>query len=237
MSAFCPNLSNKQVKRDFTQLKDMVGNDLAYYLWDKYEGDMSQALIEAQDIQSQTNIQPIEQKGLHRRKNFTATEFAASQRLSTVLRQLFPEISVEYVDSMEDGYVGKAEYEALRILVHNFESTQDTEPHEYAHFYIEMFLNSELVQSGIKEFGSKEALVQAVGVRTVDMDGKARTWWQKFKDFVKKLLNKNKYAKEALLAELTDAFLTRQDLGEGVSIYDLLGVDYQQDLSRKSKSK
>lgn len=231
MSAFCPNLSNKQVKRDFTQLKDMVGNDLAYYLWDKYEGDMSQALIEAQDIQSQTNIQPIEQKGLHRRKNFTATEFAASQRLSTVLRQLFPEISVEYVDSMEDGYVGKAEYEALRILVHNFESTHDTEPHEYAHFYIEMFLNSELVQSGIKEFGSKEALVQAVGVRTVDMDGKARTWWQKFKDFVKKLLNKNKYAKEALLAELTDAFLTRQDLGEGVSIYDLLGIDYQEKLS------
>jgi hypothetical protein len=41
------------------------------------------------------------------------------------------------------------------------------------------------------------------------------------------LLNKNKYAKEALLAELTDAFLTRSDIGEGISIYDLLGVDYQ----------
>jgi len=90
---------------------------------------------------------------------------------------LFPEISVEYVDSIEGGYVGKAEYEALRILVNMFESTADTEPHEYAHFYIEMFKNSELVQNGIKEFGSKEKLVQAVGVRTVEMDGKARTWW------------------------------------------------------------
>lgn len=165
-------------------------------------------------------------QGIRRRKNFTAAEFAASSRLSSLLRELFPEISVEYVDGIDGGHVGKAEYEALKILVDMFESTSDTEPHEYAHFYIEMFKNSELVQNGIKEFGSKEKLVQAVGVRAVEMDGKARNWWQKFKDFIKKLLNKNKYAKEALLAELTDAFLTRSDIGEGVSIYDLLGVDY-----------
>lgn len=226
MSTFCPNLRNPQVKQDFNQLIDMVGENVAYYLWNKYEGDMSQALPRAQDIQSQMNVQSVESKGLRRRKNFTAIEFAASSRLSSLLRELFPEISVEYVDGIEGGHVGKAEYEALKILVDMFESTSDTEPHEYAHFYIEMFKNSELVQNGIKEFGSKEKLVQAVGVRTVEMDGKARTWWQKFKDFIKKLLNKNKYAKEALLAEITDAFLTRQDLGEGVSIYDLLGVDY-----------
>lgn len=227
MSTFCPNLSNKQVKQDFNQLIDMVGENIAYYLWNKYEGDMSQALPRAQDVQSQMNVQSVESKGLRRRKNFTAQEFAASSRLSSLLRELFPEISVEYVDGIEGGHVGKAEYEALKIMVDMFESTADTEAHEYAHFYIEMFLNSELVQQGIAEFGSKEKLVQAVGVRTVEMDGKARTWWQKFKDFIKKLLNKNKYAKEALLAELTDVFLTRQDLGEGVSIYDLLGVDYQ----------
>lgn len=41
MSTFCPNLSNKQVKRDFNQLIDMVGENIAYYLWNKYEGDMS----------------------------------------------------------------------------------------------------------------------------------------------------------------------------------------------------
>ena len=29
---------------------------------------------------------------------------------------------------------------------------------------------------------NKEKLVQAVGVRAVEMDGKARNWWQKFKD-------------------------------------------------------
>lgn len=399
MSTFCPNLSNKQVKQDFNQLIDMVGENIAYYLWNKYEGDMSQALGRAQDIQSQMNIRSFElkpgmiifghpgigktyaiehalhkgkfidwdvefnekrdkwieehsgtkkgtpeykkarnkymihpeehpeymefitqewnrvknktkqegkilfasphnllksftsdfdliinldqsdfvqrnmqrggdqessllwkqgidetisnvsgirtitlkqgeylsdflnkhssQQSIRRRKNFTAAEFAASSRLSSLLRELFPEISVEYVDGIEGGHVGKAEYEALKILVDMFESTSDTEPHEYAHFYIEMFKNSELVQNGIKEFGSKEKLVQAVGVRAIEMDGKARNWWQKFKDFIKKLLNKNKYAKEALLAELTDAFLTRSDIGEGVSIYDLLGVDYQ----------
>lgn len=116
-------------------------------------------------------------QGIRRRKNFTAAEFTASSRLSSLLRELFPEISVEYVDGIEGGHVGKAEYEALKILVDMFESTSDTEPHEYAHFYIEMFKDSELVQNGIKEFGSKEKLVQAVGVRAVEMDGKARNWW------------------------------------------------------------
>jgi hypothetical protein len=119
----------------------------------------------------------LPEKGIRRRKNFTAQEFAASRRISSILRELFPEISIEYVDGIEGGHIGKAEYEALKILVDMFESTLDTEPHEYAHFYIEMFINSKLVQEGIKLFGSKEALVQSVGVRTVEMDGKARTWW------------------------------------------------------------
>jgi len=41
MSTFCPNLSNKQVRQDFNQLKSIVGENTAYYLWNKYEGDMS----------------------------------------------------------------------------------------------------------------------------------------------------------------------------------------------------
>ena len=62
MSTFCPNLRNPQVKQDFNQLIDMVGENIAYYLWNKYEGDMSQALPRAQDIQSQMNIRSFELK-------------------------------------------------------------------------------------------------------------------------------------------------------------------------------
>lgn len=390
MSAFCPNLSNKQVRSEFESLKSQVGTDLAYYLWDKYEGDFEQIQIEAQQLQeqlqneSETLVQgyfdsskvdndlvdlvytpkpwkndpsrsnqtvrvylkdehekgyfelvkdeedgfysvhfktstektgslttsngeksipstredrkilwnqlinlipegsmvstwgelspegiyalnkfgkfkmfskvgertvskkktkekiniPIWQKKSdgknnvnsvnNRRQNFTPEEFALSQRISAVLRNLFPEIDVQFADSIEGGYVGESDLNALRILLNRILEGVDTEPHEYAHFYVAMFRNSKLVQKGIEMFGSEEALVQAIGVRTVEMEAKARTWWQKFISFIKKMLNKNKYAKQALLEEITDAFLTRSDLGEGVSIYDLTGIEHQE---------
>lgn len=41
MSTFCPNLRNSQVREDFNQLVNMVGENIAYYLWNTYEGDMS----------------------------------------------------------------------------------------------------------------------------------------------------------------------------------------------------
>ena len=40
--SFCPNLSNKQVKQEFDSIVDAVGNNMAYYLWNKYEGDYAQ---------------------------------------------------------------------------------------------------------------------------------------------------------------------------------------------------
>ena len=52
MSIFCPNFSIKEVKEDFESLISIVGEDISYYLWNKYEGNMSQALNEAQDIAS-----------------------------------------------------------------------------------------------------------------------------------------------------------------------------------------
>lgn len=113
----------------------------------------------------------------NRRKHFDTEEWALSTRLSNILQELFPELSVEYVESIAGGYVGEADLDALKILIDIAESGLDTLPHEYAHYYIDMFRDSELVTQGIELFGSEEALVQAVGVRTVEMEGKARTWW------------------------------------------------------------
>ena len=38
MNLFCPNLSNKQVKREFNHLIEAVGENRAYYLWNKNNG-------------------------------------------------------------------------------------------------------------------------------------------------------------------------------------------------------
>lgn len=38
MNAFCPNLSNKKVKQEFDELKNLFGEDIAYFLWDKNNG-------------------------------------------------------------------------------------------------------------------------------------------------------------------------------------------------------
>ena len=35
MNRFCPNLSNPQVKQEFAELVQAVGEDAAYFLWDK----------------------------------------------------------------------------------------------------------------------------------------------------------------------------------------------------------
>ena len=36
---FCPNLKNKVVGKEFKKLTDVLGEDLAYLLWDKTNGE------------------------------------------------------------------------------------------------------------------------------------------------------------------------------------------------------
>lgn len=160
-----------------------------------------------------------------RRKQFTAEEWQLSDRLSNMLRTIFPEISLKYVESLENGAVGQIDLDALEALINASESGLDTIPHEYAHYYVAMFRDSNLVKEGIKEFGSEEALVQAIGERTVQVEGKVRNWWQKLFDYIKQMLNKNKYAKQILLAELTDSFLSRREISNKSEVS---GVRYQE---------
>ena len=44
---FCPNFSNKEVRKDFDSLTKKVGENLAYFLWDKYEGDMGEISLDS----------------------------------------------------------------------------------------------------------------------------------------------------------------------------------------------
>jgi hypothetical protein len=39
MEAFCPNLNDKNIKAEFEELKSALGEDLAYLLWHRTEGE------------------------------------------------------------------------------------------------------------------------------------------------------------------------------------------------------
>jgi len=40
MAAFCPNFADGEVKTDFASVKKAFDTDVAYYLWDRFQGDM-----------------------------------------------------------------------------------------------------------------------------------------------------------------------------------------------------
>lgn len=124
---------------------------------------------------------------------------------------------VEVLQKENNRILGVSDLNALSILIDVANQKQDTLPHEYAHHYINWFRNSELVQEGIKEFGSEEKLVQAIGEQVIARKGKAYTWWEKFVSYIKGLFKKEPY----LLDRLTDAFLRRTTLEMSNNINNL----------------
>ena len=66
----------------------------------------------------------------------------------------------------------------------------ETPPHEYAHHYIEMYLNSPIIQEGIKRNGSIEALATAMGRYYAGnkMSSGFENWVKRFWNYVKALV-------------------------------------------------
>jgi hypothetical protein len=149
-----------------------------------------------------------------------------SAKIVGILQELFPELSVEYVTSLTNGNIAEIDLGALKVLVDFVKGKRDSLPHEFAHYYYNMFRDSELMKKGISVFGTEEELVKAIGKKVVEVDGEQRSWLQKFFDFIKSVFSKQ-WAKEALLSEITDAFLQRKDLGNKTN--ELFGIRYQSD--------
>ena len=78
----------------------------------------------------------------------------------------------------------------------------ETPPHEYAHEYIEMNINSDIVQEGIKTYG-KERLVTLIGKKYTGqkMSGSFETYLQKFWKMIK-----NTFGTPSVVDILTDSF-------------------------------
>jgi len=128
-------------------------------------------------------------------------------------------IGTENIDDLPfqkigDKIIGQANIKAMTVLVDAVNQKQDTLPHEYAHHYIAWYRNTPIVQEAIKKWGSEEALVQSIGEQVVKQKGEAYNWWNKFVKWIMNQFNSlSKLQKEELTQILTDAFLTRQDLG------------------------
>lgn len=123
-----------------------------------------------------------------------------NKELALLLQELYPNIEIAAL--ADPNLRGQAQVEghmAGRVLLNTLLENQDTLPHEYAHHYIAWFRNAPIVQRGIKQFGSEESLVQAIGENSV----KALKWYNRFFNWVKGLFNE----KQDTLNEITKAFL------------------------------
>lgn len=137
----------------------------------------------------------------HQESTVSETPSGRNQKLQELLSKLYPNISVsEFNDSNLRGQAIVQSNMAGEVLINSALENQDTLPHEYAHHYIAWFRNAPIVQRGIKQFGSEESLVQAIGENSV----KALKWYNRFFNWVKGLFNE----KQDTLNEITKAFLS-----------------------------
>lgn len=146
-------------------------------------------------------FQSAQDNNIYNQQAQTQTNTGRNQALTSLLQKLYPEIEIG--DLNDPTLRGQAQVEghmAGKVLLNAALENQDTLPHEYAHHYIAWFRNAPIVQRGIKQFGSEESLVQAIGENSV----KALKWYNRFFNWVKGLFNE----KQDTLNEITKAFLS-----------------------------
>ena len=186
-----------------------------------FEADnkLSDRMLQEQEDNGLLTYQEDEEQFVNEgmRKYLEDKQEMLSNELYHHLRALYPEVELNFVEGLETAPDAKGMYflptNTIDIVLPL--ATMDTIPHEYAHHYIRMFINTAIVQAAIKEWGSEEALVQAIGEQAVKQEGKAWGWWNQFISWLKEKFDINtKEDKERLKNLLTDAFLTRKNLNE-----------------------
>lgn len=160
-------------------------------------------------INNPNNVKSIDNQGtfstqdnnIYNQKAATQKATGRNKELALLLQELYPNIEIAALaDPNLRGQAQVEGYMAGRVLLNTLLENQDTLPHEYAHHYIAWFRNAPIVQIGIKQFGSEESLVQAIGENSV----KALKWYNRFFNWVKGLFNE----KQDTLNEITKAFLS-----------------------------
>lgn len=164
-------------------------------------------------INNPNNVKSIDNQGtfstqdnnIYNQEATTQNTTGRNKELASLLQEIYPNIEISALtDPNLRGQAQIEGYMAGRVLLNAILENQDTLPHEYAHHYVAWFRNTPLVQRGTKQFGSEEALVQAIGENSV----KALKWYNRFFNWLKGLFNE----KQDNLNEITKAFLSGRRL-------------------------
>jgi hypothetical protein len=109
----------------------------------------------------------------------------------------------------------------LSAIAYGNDASVETIPHEYAHEYIEMYLDTPIVQKAIKKYGSKENLVTVIGRKYT-----GRKMSNSFEKFLQDFWNmiRNTFGSQDVSLILTKSFAKNERLGEptmkGSEIYN-----------------
>lgn len=164
-------------------------------------------------INNPNNVKSIDNQGtfstqdnnIYNQETTTQNTTGRNKELASLLQEIYPNIEIDVLTNPNlRGQAQVEGYMAGRVLLNAVLENQDTLPHEYAHHYVAWFRNTPLVQRGTKQFGSEEALVQAIGENSV----KALKWYNRFFNWIKGLFNE----KQDTLNEITKAFLSGRRL-------------------------
>jgi hypothetical protein len=174
-----------------------------------YEGSQEQIVVfnsnQIKSIDNQGTFS-TQDNNIYNQEAATQNATGRNKELALLLREIYPNIEIDALTNPNlRGQAQVEGYMAGRVLLNAALENQDTLPHEYAHHYIAWFRNAPIVQRGIKQFGSEEVLVQAIGENSV----KALKWYNRFFNWIKGLFNE----KQDTLNEITKAFLSGRTLG------------------------
>lgn len=181
-----------------------------------------QAVDRAKGIFNQESDNIISEE--EQNKKITSFNENFAKELQDKFHKLYPTIKFSYDNSIKEK--GQANIEAMSILINALKQDQTTIPHEYVHNYIAWFRDTNIVQRGIKEFGSEEKLVQVIGEQVVSQQGKVNSFLQRFWNVIKSILGK-----DDVLQTLTDAFLQAESLsGMSLDVAQDLEIDRLQNI-------
>ena len=155
----------------------------------------------------------------------TGLDTNLSQKIQNLMQEKYPEIKLDITnepvfqketEAINERIIGQANIKAMTVLIDAVNQKQDTLPHEYAHHYIAWFRNTPMVKQAISQWGSEEALVQAIGEQVVAQKGEALNWWKRFVRLILSMFGKvSNKDRENIKNMLTNAFLEGKDLQTG----------------------
>lgn len=139
----CPNVNNTEVVAQFNAIVQQLGGqpltieefksaelrakrsgtnyaamELAYRIWDANQGEIDSVdeVVRNYINQPQSDLKSQIDAINKRLPNHNVAEHLTSQKITGILTELFPELSVEFVTSLEKGNIAEIDLCSLKVL-------------------------------------------------------------------------------------------------------------------------